>query len=129
MSNEHDQPEYPSDASSAASGPDPSATPLESPPATTEAGAPVWPHAAADDGQIYTFLDPNHRPESTDPQRMVAMTIETYIGIRDNIKMLHDQVVETKAANIKLFQELQERPAKKDGPTIITPASGIRRPN
>jgi hypothetical protein len=93
--------------------------------AAPQAKKKIWPAEPAEKGGLYSFTLPT-RPE----QRLMAMTLETFLEYRAVLERLQHDVTEAKAANIKLFQENQELqrragPAPKEERRIITPDRGM----
>lgn len=108
--------------------------PLPEMPPEVPGGPPVdtkeaqWPQVEAVHGRIYSFTDPSWG------QRLVGMTIETFLSIREDINKMKAALTSAQFDNIKLYQELQTRPPAppvetKSEPRILTPATGMRLPN
>lgn len=70
-----------------------------------------WPHVPAIDGEIYGFLDPNHKIG------MAAMTHTTWERFLRDIQMLKAIAAQARAENILLVQKLED--AGKNDPKIL----------
>lgn len=85
----------------------------------TPAAKACWPQVPAEHGGIYSFACPTHGT------RMIAVTLETWLSLKESVDTMTAQNLDAKAVNIKLYQEnleLQKRLSEQARQTLATPA-------
>jgi hypothetical protein len=83
-----------------------------------------WPNAPAEHGSLYSFADPRWAD-----QRMIAMSLETWMKLKEDLDSMTDKLRSAQSANIELalkYQNAMERRTAKQ--IILTPARGMKLP-
>lgn len=84
-----------------------------------------WPHVPAVQGNLYSFKDPRH-----EDQRMIAMSLDTWMALKQSIDDMTDKLRSAQSANIELamkYQNAMQRNTVKQ--IILTPARGMKIPD